>query len=452
MTVFDDENRYELNMGALMKEIFHSGTNYITQGVRGGGKTFTSVAFSWGLVNGIWPEVGKVILLTNVIFLKRIRKTPGNPKEDYTDKETPEGVYHIVTMEDMFRTLSRLMLENPKRDVLYLILLDEAQNFFNAYDARSPISSQLQKWFGTLRKFDACLWMMTPSINNVPPKGRMFNDDPTSPGYLNGIWSKAPMECAAAMRANKMFDANPRDYVKLQISHDDGIKRYLRVPISPWNKAYEELEVGEFGYDHLASADFTMGSDDFNFANLVTRISNTASLWMPDVMAQFFEEMDMGMMGGEEDPTAANNRQRALDKFLMLKEMDKMGLSERKEAQIFSMPKTSFRRLKENLYNSFRAKYLSEEEEAQIQAVSYRGKSRKKAKNLDDFANDEDGGPWTIEDEASSLVQGPEGIDEAGIYTSLNRGAHIEEKPAEILESNIVRLDGDPETTEELEV
>ena len=394
MTVFDEKKAYTVDMGRFMQDIFHSGTNYITDGVRGGGKTHTALAFAWGLVNGIWPECGKVVLLTNIIFLKRIKKTPGCPDSDFIGSELPEGVYRVFTLEDIFRTISNIWGEHPKRDTLFLIVLDEAQNFFNSYDARSPVSSALQKWFGTLRKFDTCLWMMTPSKENVPPKGRYFIDDVKYSGYLSGIWSKNKKLTLEYMMANHLDvsggEKATRQWTILRLTHEDPIKRFLHVPVTPWNKPREQLEVGEFTYDHVSSADFSMGSEGFDFEELLNRCSKVSSLEMPAALAEYFQLLDNGMLddenssGREGASSSAVNRQRALDKFLMLKEMDKIGLSERKEAQIFSMPKSTFRRLKQNLYDSFAKDYLSDEEREEIERANSKKKGPK-AKKIEDF-------------------------------------------------------------------
>lgn len=396
MTVFDEKKAYYVDMGGFMHDIFHSGTNYITDGVRGGGKTHTALAFAWGLVNGIWPECGKVVLLTNIIFLKRVKKTPGSPDSDFIDTELPEGVYRVFSLEDIFRTISQIWGEHPKRDTLFLIVLDEAQNFFNSYDARSPVSSALQKWFGTLRKFDTCLWMMTPSKENVPPKGRYFLDNPKYPGYLSGIWTKDKKKTLEFMLANHLDvsggEKATRQWTILQLTHEDPIKRFLHVPVTPWNKPYKTLEVGEFTYDHIASADFSMGSEDFDFEELINRCSKVSFMKMPGALREYFELLDNGLLDGEgsaDGSEASINRQKALDKFLMLKEMDKLGLSERKEAQIFSMPKSTFRYMKQNLYDSFGDKYLSDEEKRQIDQANSK-KRGPKAKKLEEYNEPEE--------------------------------------------------------------
>ena len=131
MAVLNEDSSFSLETGKLMAEIFRPGTNYISQGLRGGGKTHTSVAFSWALVNGLWKEVGRVILLTNIIFIKRIKKSPGNPKTDYIDTEYPPGVYHVVTMEETFRTLSRFSMKRRNSSTHMIHILQCLKHYRN---------------------------------------------------------------------------------------------------------------------------------------------------------------------------------------------------------------------------------------------------------------------------------------------------------------------------------
>ena len=354
--ILTQNSNYDLDVGAFMQSIFHTGTNYITEGLRGGGKTFQAMCYAWGLVNGVWPAVGKVILLTNVIFIKRVNKTEGDPKTDFVDNETPENVHHITTLESLFRTLSELMNKHPKRDVLYLIILDEAQNFFHSLEAHSEMSVALQKWFGIVRKFDACLWMMTPSIKNVPPKGRCFNDDPKYPGYLNGIWAKNRTAVSRFMKANDIT-GNPKQWTMLRISYEDK-PRFLKVPSCPWTKNYRDLRVGEYCYDGMSSADFTMGDEKFKLSDLIAKCSDVSSLRMPDALKLYFKDLDDETLS-ENDKA---NLELARNKFLRMVEMRRQNITWKNLAKIEGVDQAAAHRGFDRLCQRFASEYLTEDE------------------------------------------------------------------------------------------
>ena len=58
-----------------LKGIFKPGAVLVSYGMRGGGKTHCAVSYCQRLIEGYYPDCPKhVVLITNVIFVKKSRK------------------------------------------------------------------------------------------------------------------------------------------------------------------------------------------------------------------------------------------------------------------------------------------------------------------------------------------------------------------------------------------
>lgn len=277
----------------LMADIFRPGTNHVTDGLRGGGKTFQAVAYAQPMVEGFFPSMGRVILLTNIIFVKRVRLD--GPYEEQYVMETPPGVYHVTSMEAMFRVMTCLLRKYGRTEVTFLLVLDEAQNFLLADEYQQDTSINFIKLYGTTRKFNMCIWLLTPSINNLPPRARNFLDaDPS--GYVTCQWRKNKAAAVQFIREHHMEGIDPRELTTMRMGQN-APPVWFRVTGTSWTRPLEDLGIGEFGYDHLANADFkvSMSRDPeraFDFTEFMERCSDVPSYKIASVMQDFFDRMD----------------------------------------------------------------------------------------------------------------------------------------------------------------
>ena len=309
-----DENRF-------MSDIFKPGTNHVTDGLRGGGKTFQAVGFSEAMVEGAFKGMPQTVMLTNIIFVKRV-SFEGDAEQQFI-METPPNVNHITSMEAMFRLQARLMREYGREGVMFLVVLDEAQNFLLADEYQKETSLAFVKWYGTTRKFNTCLWLLTPSINNLPPRARNFLDgDPA--GYVNARWRKNKHLAAQYIRVHGIEGVNPQELTQLKLGTDIP-PVWVRITSTPWTRPLEELDIGEYGYDHLANADFKVSIEKdrpFDFDGFLERCSDMPSYKMATVMQEFFDEMD-GVSGGDVAVPEIDDR---MEKASMIHRMRAIGL------------------------------------------------------------------------------------------------------------------------------
>lgn len=291
----------DIDIDKLMSDLFRPGTNHITDGMRGGGKTHQAVAYSEAMVKGAYLSMPRTFMLTNIIFVKRVSMT-GSLESQFA-METPPGVYHITSMEEMFRVITRLFKQYGRTDVMFLLVLDEAQNFLLADEYQQDTSINFIKLYGTTRKFNMCIWLLTPSINNLPPRARNFLDaDPS--GYVTCQWRKNKHAAMEYIREHHIKDADPREFTTMKMGQN-AIPVQFRVGSTSWTRPLEELEVGEYGYDHLANADFRVSISrqpdrEFDFTRFMEVCSDVPSYKIASVMQHFFDRMD-GKVKDEED-------------------------------------------------------------------------------------------------------------------------------------------------------
>lgn len=310
----------DVDTDKMMSDLFRPGTNHVTDGFRGGGKTHHAVAYAQAMVEGAFPSMGRVILLTNIIFIKRV--SFDGDEEDQFVMETPPNVFHITSMEQMFRIQTRMMRRYGREGVMFLVILDEAQNFLLADEYQQETSIAFIKWYGTTRKYNSCIWLLTPSINNLPPRARNFLDsDPA--GYVNARWRKNRGLASQYIRQHGIVDADPREFTQLKLG-SDAPPVWFRITTTPWTTAKEDLQIGAYGYDHLANADFSVSIDKehpFDFDKFMERCSDTPSYKMASIMQQFFDEMDGvgGNSASDPEGDARRERVRQIDRMRRLK-------------------------------------------------------------------------------------------------------------------------------------
>lgn len=264
----------------LMADLFKPGMNHVSDGLRGGGKTHHAIWLSQALVQGLCPSVPKMEMLTNVIFLQR---THNGFKEGY-----PPHVHHVQTMEDMFRQIG--MILEKDRSTPMLCVLDEVQNFLLADNNQDEVNQAFLKFYGTTRKFNLIFWMLTPSINNIVPRARNFYDDPNKPGYVNVRWRKNPQLARDFIRSRKA-EISPKQLITVQMSQEH-TPELMYVGSSPWTTPLDEMRQGQYGYDHMSCADFSMGTEAFDFGALMKRIGGVPYMDLPATIRGYFDDME----------------------------------------------------------------------------------------------------------------------------------------------------------------
>jgi hypothetical protein len=315
----------------LLKFLFAPGKNYITDGERGGGKTFQAVAYAEMLIKRKHPPWGRIVLLTNIIFLQ---KTASG-----MIKATPPGVFRATTMKGMLQKIGEI-LKLHGRDVTILVILDEAQNFMLSDVNADKVNLALIRWFGTARKFQCVTWLISPTIKNMVPRVRNFYNE-ENPGYMNGIFRK---DSARAKHFVEKFrpDTSPRDYTTLQYG-DEGLPRLLQIPKASWTRSPEELGEGEYCYDQLSSADFSLG-DDFEIKDFVNAVSDVESEKMAAAILDFFAGKTAAAET-EGQAAAANAR---IERMLRVDRMRRMKISWANIAVIEDMSEPTVRRWYKN--------------------------------------------------------------------------------------------------------
>ncbi len=267
-------------LGSVMAQLFRPGAIHLTSGQRGGGKTFSAVAICENLVKGRWPECGKVILLTNVIFVKKVRgKDPV--------RECPIGVHQIRSLKDIFPIIADGIEEHGRKNVTFVLLLDEAQSFLAGEQNFERLTQDIKKFAGIIRKFNVCLWCITPVTTNIGPSFRNFINDPKNAGNVTAKWSKNEKRIANFINS-KHVKIDPRDIIIESDIYSD-IPRFIQVPKSTWTKDPEKMAVGEYAYDTGSNATFEVG-DGFDFTEFIKVTSGVSSYEIVPTIRQFYQK------------------------------------------------------------------------------------------------------------------------------------------------------------------
>lgn len=269
----------------LLKQVFRPGAVVLSVGVRGGGKTHAAVAITQEIIEGVYPSLPKkVTLITNIIFVRRV-----NESEEGFVTEAPPGVYSVYTMKELFPLVADILERDGRDDTLIILLLDEAQNFLQGEQAaKSTMNADMKKFTGIIRKFNMCLWLLTPISVNIGPAFRGFIDS-DNPANVTAMFRKNIADNERFIK-QRHYDLDPRALVNVQISAREKPQRIL-IPVTSWTRNPKTIAVGEYAYDNLSSADFTIGKG-FDFSAFVTAISNGSSYELIPKIRQFYESME----------------------------------------------------------------------------------------------------------------------------------------------------------------
>ena len=267
-------------LGSVMAQLFKPGAFHLTSGQRGGGKTYSAVAICENLVKGKWPECGKVILLTNIIFVKGVRgKDP--------IREWPEGVHQIRSLKDIFPIVADGIEEYGRKNVTFVLLLDEAQSFLAGEQNFERLTQDIKKFSGIIRKFNVCLWCITPVTTNIGPSFRNFINDPKNAGNLTVKWSKNEKRITNFV-TSKHVKINPRDLI-IESDIFTDVPRFIQIPRSTWTKDSEKLAVGEYAYDTGSNATFEVG-EGFDFTEFIKVTSGVSSYEVVPTIREFYQK------------------------------------------------------------------------------------------------------------------------------------------------------------------
>ena len=111
----------------------------------------------------------------------------------------------------------------------------------------------------------------------------------------------------------------------------------------------------------------------------------------------------------------------------MIKEMDKLGLSVRKQAQIFSTPLSTYHKQKQSLYDIFSEHYVADHEWDSINKNRARGRKSAVKKDNDSSNMDKLSENWDLDCTSDEMFNVHEQNGSALQYISFNRSEQIEE-------------------------
>jgi len=273
---------HEIAWGFLRK-IIRPGAVLVSSGIRGGGKTHSAISFCQNIIDGTaqgFPE--HTFLLTNVIFVRK-------NKDDGFDTASPSGVYTVLTLKEVFPIIADNIERYGRKDTMFILLLDEAQNFLMGDMNSTDMARSMKSFCGIIRKFNLCLWFISPALRNLGPAFRNFIDADDDPANVTCTLEKNN-SMASHFISKHGYDLDPRSLIFVK----PGAKvrpEVLLVPKASWTKDPEKLAVGDYAYDHLASADFRIG-EGFPFSEFVYAISGKSSFHMIDSIREFYANME----------------------------------------------------------------------------------------------------------------------------------------------------------------
>ena len=267
-----------------LKGIFKPGAVLVSYGMRGGGKTHCAISYCQRLIEGYYPDCPKhVVLITNVIFVKKSRKG--------FVTESPPGVYTIHSMKEIFPIVVETLEKYGRKDTMIVLLLDEAQNFLlGDMNNVGDMAASMKKFCGIIRKFNMCLWLLSPAMRNLGPAFRNFLDAENDPGNVNCTFQKNNAD-AKRFVDSRHYDMDPRSIVYVKAGFNEPTQ-LLPVPTSSWTRDPDTLAEGEYAYDNLSSADFVVG--DFPFHEFVQHISGKSSYEMISGIKEFYAALPEG--------------------------------------------------------------------------------------------------------------------------------------------------------------
>ncbi len=328
-------------LAEYIRKIARPGAVWLTSGERGGGKTHTAVAVMEKLVKGKVPGMPKVIVATNIIFYHKVNGR--------INVEPPPGVYHITTMKELWPIVVDT-IETYGRDVLIMLVLDEAQGFIGGDSNFTNSSIPMKEMLGTIRKYSMMVWFLTPTAKSVGPMFRNLINAKKNPGNVTCRWRK-DLELNERWIKECKLDSSPKEW--MAVIPYDTYPVMMRIPVTEWTGVLENLKEGQYCYDHVASATFREG-EGFDFNDFNDALGGVASIHAMEAIKEFYAKMEaVEAAVGEMDPEAAE-RQKKVD--LATRLHDEFDLKWEDAADAVGVPLTTLklwrRKTKEGTENS----------------------------------------------------------------------------------------------------
>lgn len=316
-----------MRSGGLAAEILNPGETVILAGKRGGGKTATALSIAQHALQGDYGHEN-VRVITNILFGRVIKGR--QPVEDY-----PPGVIHEDTLAGTMRRIGEIIREYGSGNCLILWILDEAQNFMIADQNMGKENQMLVKYLGNARKFDACNFFLTPSINNLAPRVRSFGTGDAKSGYCSCQMQKDPAE------ARKLAggDLDPRSITFFRTATDGPWEPVVIRPTSWIRGIYGSgLPDGSYGYDTKSMATFSIGKNDdgvpFNLERFLEVTSKGLSHELPRKIDEYFDSWESEGSDADELPGEDYGRIHISDQCRRISRARDMGLTWRQIASI----------------------------------------------------------------------------------------------------------------------
>ncbi|MDD2627118.1 MAG: hypothetical protein PHI87_06190 [Candidatus Methanomethylophilus sp.] len=276
------------DLSLFLKDQFRPGVNWIVEGPRGSGKTYAVIALLHGLVNGRFPGCGRVEVITNIVF---------GTKNDagHIVMGHPPGVAYVNTMADALRKTGEILRKYGMGKVTIAFVLDESQNFMIADLNAAAENQALIKFMGNTRKFGMCTMFLTPTRRNLAPKIRNFDDDVSAPGYCGVLMRKdVTMASTASKMSRGRIPARELSFLSLS-SEMENIP--VQICATDWTMPLESLKAGEYSYDTLSAADFSLGENSagktFDIKDFLKEVSKGISTAIPDAIGEYFDKWDV---------------------------------------------------------------------------------------------------------------------------------------------------------------
>jgi len=319
------------DINEFVKGIFKPGAVLVSYGMRGGGKTHCAVSFCQRLIEGYYDSTPKhVVLITNVIFVMKTQD--GNFATD-----SPPGVHTIHSMKEIFPIVVKVLEKYGRKDTMVILMLDEAQNFLlGDMNNVGDMAASMKKFCGIIRKFNLCLWLLSPAMRNLGPAFRNFLDAENDPGNVNTTFQKNNVEAERYIKKRNL-QMDPRSIVYVKVGANERPEMMI-VPTSSWTRNPDDLAVGEYAYDNLSSADFVIG--DFPFHEFVQHISGKSSYDMVSGIKEFYEKM---LVSQDADPVMNRAKIEAELKRKLAWRMRDLGYSQKKIAAVFGVSDTTIK-------------------------------------------------------------------------------------------------------------
>ncbi len=328
-------------INGYLKGIFKPGAVLVSYGMRGGGKTHCAISYCQRLIEGYYPECLKhVVLITNVIFVKK-------SKGGFVT-ESPSGVHTIHSMKEIFPIVVDTLERYGRKDTMIVLLLDEAQNFLlGDMNNVGDMASSMKKFCGIIRKFNMCLWLLSPAMRNLGPAFRNFLDAENDPGNVNCTFQKNNTD-AKRFIDSRHYDMDPRSIVYVKAGFNEPTQ-LLPVPTSSWTRDPDTLAEGEYAYDNLSSADFVVG--DFPFHEFVQHISGKSSYDMIAGIKEFYASLPEKDEGIVPAPDGRMTREEWIGAFFPILKAE--GFNQTKACRAFHMDHRRLKRLVEQMGGRF---------------------------------------------------------------------------------------------------